>query len=381
MHFTDPSFFSENTTFCDNQNFIIRAPYFDRPFRVSINQLVQELNVFTSFLVDQVNYERRIGGSIDPIKYADQGPVYNNHRFCSRPEPDAQNQENWIFEVRSRRENSRGEIEQSDALGTAADYSSIDPNTCISDGGGSDDASEFNCAIAQELAAGLIDPTEPLPPPGAPEFATKILHPRWRAYEATSNYLIGNVLQFRHHAPLFADPTDPIFCGSIRDQSLRILTIGDSITHGYTAATPDGDGYRRRLFEALIQAGAQSSNYHCHTNNVQFVGTQGYNSDGASPFTCNEGYNGQPIAAIRDNVRASGVIPNAQPNVIFLMAGTNDFLEGQSQSPDLAARALDAFIAEIFDAKPDVILIVAHVPWDGNEGFDPTRQRNQWYFE
>ena len=375
----DPSFFSENSTFCNSQNWVATADKFTRAFRANINQLVQELNVYLSFLVDEVNYERRIARSIDPVKFVDQGSVYSNHRICSRSEPAYQDQDTWFFEIRSKRENGRGEIEEPGPEVTPTDYTNIDPKTCISDGNSSDPASQWACAISQELAAGLIEPDE-LPPP-APQWLTKILHPRWNAYKATSDYLVENVLKFRHHSPAFAPPTDPIFCGSITSQRLRILTIGDSLTHGFTGETPDGEGYRRRLWDAFTQKGAEDTSYHCRANSVEFIGTQGYNLNGDSPYACNEGYNGKSIAEIRDKVRATEIVRRGGANVIILMAGTNDFLDNQSRDPEKAAGALDAFIGEIFDQKPDATLIVSHVPWHGNAGFDPSLQRNRWYFE
>ena len=125
------------------------------------------------------------------------------------------------------------------------------------------------------------------------------------------------------------------------DVSLRILPLGDSITWG-TQST-DGNGYRQDLLN-LIPSG----------NKVEYIGTQ---KGGSMVENSNEGHPGAVIDEIAQY--AVSDFP-ARPNLVLLMAGTNDC--GKQDDVAGAPGRLGKLIDEIVSACPDATVIVAQIP-------------------
>jgi lysophospholipase L1-like esterase len=121
--------------------------------------------------------------------------------------------------------------------------------------------------------------------------------------------------------------------------SLRILPLGDSITWGLFSTS--GDGYRQNLQDLL--AG----------NEVHFSGSQ---LSGTMKDKHNEGHPGARISEIAEFARWS--LPE-RPNVVLLMAGTNDV--AASFELDMAPARLRTLIDEVLAACPDAALIVAQI--------------------
>ncbi len=121
--------------------------------------------------------------------------------------------------------------------------------------------------------------------------------------------------------------------------TLKIMPLGDSITYGYRSS--DGNGYRQYLLTAL--AG----------NNVSFIGSV---KAGTMTDNNNEGHSGALIDQIASYANLS--LPE-RPNVILLMAGTNDM--NNNVDPDNAPARLGALIDEILAACPDAVVIVAQI--------------------
>ena len=121
--------------------------------------------------------------------------------------------------------------------------------------------------------------------------------------------------------------------------NLRIMPLGDSITYGYQSS--DGNGYRQDLLTAL--AG----------NTVKFIGSQ---KAGTMVNNDNEGHSGAIIDQIASYAYLS--LPE-RPNVVLLMAGTNDM--NNNVDPDNAPARLSALIDEVFAACPDAVVIVAQI--------------------
>ncbi|KAL4797008.1 hypothetical protein BDV19DRAFT_387548 [Aspergillus venezuelensis] len=118
---------------------------------------------------------------------------------------------------------------------------------------------------------------------------------------------------------------------------LRVLPLGDSITHGYLST---GDnGYRQRLWERLSE------------NEKDFVGTQPI---GTMSDPDNEGYNGAVIGEISDRC---GTALAMRPNVVLIHAGTNDM--NRPFEPDTAPERLGSLIDKVVDACPDAAVLVA----------------------
>ncbi|KAF7367969.1 Lipolytic enzyme [Mycena sanguinolenta] len=121
--------------------------------------------------------------------------------------------------------------------------------------------------------------------------------------------------------------------------NIRLLPLGDSITYGLEST--DGNGYRNALHN-LLQPG----------NTVDFIGSL---KAGTMVDNDNEGHSGYTIAQIQSVSTNSLALP-ARPNVVLLMAGTNDVFGG---SISTAPSRLSTLIDSIFSACPDTALIVA----------------------
>jgi len=126
---------------------------------------------------------------------------------------------------------------------------------------------------------------------------------------------------------------------------LRILPLGDSITWGYGSTS--GNGYREALLTRL-------------RNPVTYIGSE---HSGNMSNNENEGHPGAVIAQIGGFAERSLV---RRPNVILLMAGTNDMV-GQ-RDVEHAPQRLGVLIDRCVAACPDAVLLVAqltpflHVP-------------------
>lgn len=93
---------------------------------------------------------------------------------------------------------------------------------------------------------------------------------------------------------------------------VRILPLGDSLTSG--VGSSDGSGYRARLRGALTAAGLR----------VDFVGSQ---RSGTGADTDHEGHPGWRIDQI--DAQLGRWVRAADPDVVLLDAGTNDYVQGR----------------------------------------------------
>lgn len=121
-------------------------------------------------------------------------------------------------------------------------------------------------------------------------------------------------------------------------KNLRILPLGDSITAGFGSTT--WNGYRQNLEDTLKSAG----------NQVAYVGSLKH---GTMPDNVNEGHSGWPLDAI------NGLTPRVgtcRPNVVTLMAGTNDAVQYRGYDP--VAR-LEQVMRDIFTQDPNTSVVVA----------------------
>ncbi|MFF3504952.1 FG-GAP-like repeat-containing protein [Streptomyces sp. NPDC003247] len=124
--------------------------------------------------------------------------------------------------------------------------------------------------------------------------------------------------------------------------SVRLLPVGDSITYG--VGSTDGNGYRKLLWDALDAQGLEPD----------FIGC---NASGDMPDPEHEGNRGHLIAqmanpAVRDAT-------SMRPNVVTLMAGTNDVYR-QEQIAEAPGR-LSSLIDQLQEASPDVAIAVATI--------------------
>ncbi len=149
-----------------------------------------------------------------------------------------------------------------------------------------------------------------------------------------------------------------------REAPVRIMALGDSITAGVgpNGIRADDGGYRGTLESMLADAG-----YHAH-----FVGSRTDYSAALSE----RGHEGWPGYVLRSFPADPGpgqlygpvvadAIHAADPDVILLMAGTNDLLRSTRGVPGYTVptivHSMDLVLREIFRTKPGVEVIVAPV--------------------
>jgi lysophospholipase L1-like esterase len=149
-----------------------------------------------------------------------------------------------------------------------------------------------------------------------------------------------------------------------RVDSVRVMALGDSITAGVGAngAHVRNGGYRGTLAERLLQAG-----YH-----VSFVGSRTDYADDLSD-RAHEGWPGYVLRSFPSDPGPGQLygsltrkaMQDDDPDVVLLMAGTNDLLRLQKRAsgytlPNIL-QSLDLEIGQIVAAKPNVFVIVAPV--------------------
>jgi lysophospholipase L1-like esterase len=135
---------------------------------------------------------------------------------------------------------------------------------------------------------------------------------------------------------------------------LRIMTLGDSITAGVGGT--GSNSYRPELNRLLTEAGAD----------VTFVGTQK-----GGKFN-HEGYPGANIVQIGQKGVAAA---NKKPNVITLMAGTNDTPKGDG--PKAAAVRLGTVLDNLAKVLPDTVILVSTITpmfFETGKGTPPTTE-------
>lgn len=125
---------------------------------------------------------------------------------------------------------------------------------------------------------------------------------------------------------------------------LRVMPLGDSITHGATVA----GGYRTELWHRLFRERPA----------VNFVGSQLHGPFGIDRD--HEGHPGKSIQFIRNEVR--DWLNTSQPHIILLMIGTNDVLFPEAHDFPGAAARLDSLIGQITVIAPTAELVVASIP-------------------
>jgi lysophospholipase L1-like esterase len=134
--------------------------------------------------------------------------------------------------------------------------------------------------------------------------------------------------------------------------ALRILPLGDSITYGFGSS--DGNGYRQHLRSKLSAGG----------NAATFVGSQ---ISGSMSNGNNEGHNGATIQQISAFFHSAGGLAS-RPNVVLLMAGTNDM--NRPVEPSTAPDRLDTVISQIVQSaggdNPVPLIVVAKIPPNSN---------------
>lgn len=140
-------------------------------------------------------------------------------------------------------------------------------------------------------------------------------------------------------APTFAPTAAPVV-GSAPKGYVRIMPLGDSITHGDLIP----GAYRTDLWNLLQGDG----------DKVDFVGLQSTGPYNLADWD-HEGHVGATISQIDGGV--TGWIRANPPDIILLHIGTNDVLANTPAST--MTQNLSKLIGDIFAAKPDTYVIVS----------------------
>jgi lysophospholipase L1-like esterase len=129
---------------------------------------------------------------------------------------------------------------------------------------------------------------------------------------------------------------------AVQTASLRLQPLGDSITYGTDSST--GNGYRQPLWDELTGEG----------HLLDFVGTV---RAGIMADPDNEGHPGYRIDQIAALTDAS--LATYKPNVVALMAGTNDLIQNYQVST--APARLSALVDQIVADDPTATVLVANL--------------------
>ncbi len=140
------------------------------------------------------------------------------------------------------------------------------------------------------------------------------------------------------------------------------MPLGDSITLGGYGLGEHGEGgYRGPLHQLLQRSGTP----------MDFVGTM-YDPPGNSPALHHEGHIGLRIDELTATLEEKLTV--SEPDVILLLAGTNDLIQGCSI--DSAAARMRTLLDRCQAIRPQAMLLLASLPpvWKDNAfRCDPTR--------
>jgi len=154
--------------------------------------------------------------------------------------------------------------------------------------------------------------------------------------------------------------------GQQADESsaIRIMTLGDSITDG---SNGNFGGFRGYLQDLLINNGYVGGDNH-KSSNINFVGNlaagPALTPDGNMLDPDHQGYPGFNLGQLITALDVNGsntILSAAQPDVILLMAGTNDMASDLAFNTAMNNGQLDLLINDIYTALPAVKLVVSNL--------------------
>ncbi|MDJ0571898.1 MAG: GDSL-type esterase/lipase family protein [Pleurocapsa sp. MO_192.B19] len=154
-------------------------------------------------------------------------------------------------------------------------------------------------------------------------------------YSQSDNGIIANLTTAEVLTPIYEITEQP-----------KILALGDSITAGQHPVDPTPGAYRLQL----------SNNFIADDLSVDFIGSQtnqGTNLDDAQ----HEGHPGFTVDQLTALVE-DGLLSSYQPDIVLLMAGTNDILS-RSDNAAQVIDDLDHLIDRLTDELPDVQILVS----------------------
>ena len=125
---------------------------------------------------------------------------------------------------------------------------------------------------------------------------------------------------------------------------IKIMPLGDSITHGSKGSVPGYGGYRDDLADMLVNEGM----------NFDFVGTQ---TDYYSTFPYHEGHPSFSVQMILNKVES--YLNTSHPDMVLLHIGTNDINE--NQSPSYVKMRTSSLLDAIWTFNPNITVILSSI--------------------
>jgi len=140
-----------------------------------------------------------------------------------------------------------------------------------------------------------------------------------------------------------------------RDAGVKIMPLGDSITEG---AQAELGGYRWPLENLLLDAGYA----------FDYVGSLRVGSPQDMPQPWHEGHGGYQIESTDGGHQLEGTVVDTalrtyQPDVLLLLAGTNNLNYPDTLDPDKTSAMYDRLLAQIFSLSPTIGVVASPVPW------------------
>ncbi|MGP1387229.1 MAG: Ig-like domain-containing protein [Thainema sp.] len=209
------------------------------------------------------------------------------------------------------------------------DFTGTDSFTyTVSDGSGGTDTATVSIVVSDPSSGGLRD------------------------YSLASNGIIANLRTQTVLQPVYGNLAAP-----------KLMPMGDSITEGDHSIDPVPGSYRTQFWQRAIADGLITDD---PTLRIDFVGSA-FDSDAPDALgdKDHEGHRGWTINNMRDR-RLSGsdsVIDNYDPDVVMVMLGTNDVLQGSN-----ADSVLSRLSSLIDDASrnDNIVLVSSLTPLDAS---------------
>ncbi|HEY9771469.1 MAG TPA: GDSL-type esterase/lipase family protein [Coleofasciculaceae cyanobacterium] len=155
-------------------------------------------------------------------------------------------------------------------------------------------------------------------------------------YSQGSSVIIANLATARVLTPIYGTIEQP-----------KILTIGDSITSGQYPVEPTPGAYRIQL----------KNNFVADDLSIDFIGSKTNDKTNLDDAE-HEGHPGWTIDQLTGLVEG-GLLKNYQPDVVLVMAGTNDILH--SDDAATVIEDLNRLIDRLQDKLPDVPILVSSI--------------------
>jgi lysophospholipase L1-like esterase len=146
------------------------------------------------------------------------------------------------------------------------------------------------------------------------------------------------------------------------EAKVRVMPLGASFTQGVKSS--DGNGYREKLQDRLRDAGVDKAD-------LDFVGSLQH---GDMDDPDHEGHSGNRIKEIAD--KASCPVRRYRPNVVTLVAGTNDMVQNRLAG---AADRLGQLIDQVLRDAPDATVLVGNLPPNTDPADPGINQRTTTY--